>query len=75
MSKLGKTTIQEGDIIKVRITDGENLERVWGKVVELGEGDAPLRVALMNDPISEGFAHGDIIPVPIDYVLDKWEGE
>lgn len=62
-----------GDIVKVRIIDGEIPERVWAIVTAVNEDTKSLDIELNNQPIQGTFNLGDKLKgVPMSFVLAKW---
>jgi len=69
------TDIQLGDLVKVRIQDSENSERVWAEVVECHVDTQKITVSLRNKPVSPAFEYGEELTLPVGMVLEKFEEE
>jgi hypothetical protein len=59
-----------GDFVKVRLTDGENMERVWAEIVGFNEEKQELDVRIDNHPVSPSWKYNEEITVPWRYVLE-----
>ncbi len=68
--------IMVGDIVKVRIQDGENSERIWAIVKGVDVEKQTLTIELNNKPVSEKYKLGEILEdIPVLFVLDKYVDE
>jgi len=65
--------INKGDLVKVRIQDGVNSERVWAKVLETFAETQEILIELNNHPVSPVFKFGEQMKVPVSFVLDKYD--
>lgn len=62
--------VKKGDIVKVRIQDGTNSERIWAQVIDVDAEKQSLKVKLINEPISSVFKLGEEFELPVSFVLD-----
>lgn len=64
-----------GDIVKIRLMDGENSERIWAIVKDFNVENQTLDVELNNTPVSPAFKLGEKLTVPVSFVLDIFKDE
>lgn len=69
----GQIEVGVGDIVKIRLTNGDVVERVWAVVQSADVERQEVTAEINNHPISPEFKLGEIITVPARFILEKWE--
>lgn len=67
---LGQIEVGVGDIVKIRLTNGDVVERVWAIVQSVDVERQEATVEINNHPISPEFKFGETVTVPARFILE-----